>query len=344
MSSTSRGALTLAEADRAFPALAPFRTLTRLHGGSLNYVWRAARAQGSVILKRAPPYVAAVEEIALSERRLLLEARALKLFEPGSALSFLATDAVRPPRFLGFCRRAWLLAEEDVGDGPDASEALADRHRFSRLGTFIGLLHRVSAGDHRIARRLANPAVQRARFESQYMKVGQFAAHAGAADAEALGQVARATGQRFLEPGRCLVMGDLWPASLLVRGAGFRLIDWEFAHYGNPAQDLGHLVAHLTMWGLVKQQSKDATAASSEVLQAYRGVLGSFTAGLLDEVVLADTAVHFGAELLARTWGPFAHSGPLAGLGPEAMASRETTALALAALRAPAQWASATFA
>ena len=332
MSIASPGSLTLVDADRAFPRLAPFRRLTPLHGGSLNYVWRAEAAQGSLILKRAPPHVASVPEIALSERRLLIEARALKLFAPGAPLDFLATDAARPPHFLGFCRRAWLLAEEDLGDGPDASEVLAEGSRFSRLGTFIGLLHRVTAGDRRIARRLANPEVQRTRFESQYAHVGKFAERAGAPDASALGRVARAVGQRFLEPGRCLVMGDLWPASLLVRGGGFRIIDWELAHFGNPAQDLGHLVAHLTMWGVVKHQEEDAGEAIAGLLRAYRDVLGSFTPGLLDDEVLTDTAVHFGAELLARTWGPFAASGPLGGRAPHA-----TSRLALEALRAPSR-------
>lgn len=339
MSVASPGELTIEEADCAFPRLAPFRSLTPLHGGSLNYVWRAAREQGSVILKRAPAHVATHPEIPLSARRLLIEARALRLFEPGAPLALLATDAARPPHILGFCRRAWLLAEEDLGDGPDASDVLANRPGFSRLGTFIGLLHRITAGDRRIARRLANPEVQRTRFETQYANVGQFVARAGANDAEALGQVARAVGLRFMEPGRCLVMGDLWPASLLVRSGGFRLIDWELAHYGNPAQDLGHLAAHLTMWGLVRHQRAEASAAISEFLQAYGSELGSLAARLLDEEVLSDASVHFGAELLARVWGPFAQSGPLEGLGTDSATARETTAMALEALRAPSRCA-----
>lgn len=44
-----------------------------------------------------------------------------------------------------------------------------------------------------------------------------------------------------------LVHGDLRPSNLRVRGGQLRaILDWEFAHAGDPAGDHGHAVRHLT--------------------------------------------------------------------------------------------------
>ena len=70
----------------------------------------------------------------------------------------------------------------------------------------------------------------------------------GVPDAAELGARARDLGRRLLEKGPDFVMGDLWPASVLVSRDGvLHVIDWELSTRGRPCQDLGHLVAHLWM-------------------------------------------------------------------------------------------------
>ncbi|MCH7729229.1 MAG: phosphotransferase, partial [Planctomycetes bacterium] len=45
----------------------------------------------------------------------------------------------------------------------------------------------------------------------------------------------------------CLVHGDFSPKNLLVWQSGVMLIDFEVGHYGDPAFDLGFLLAHLVL-------------------------------------------------------------------------------------------------
>lgn len=319
--------LTADALDAGFPRWAPFGPPVALSGGNLNYVWRVQSVRGPVIAKRSPPFAAAVPSLALSPRRLLLEARALRAFEKPPLLG-ITEGAVRPPRLLGFCRKAWLLLEEDAGPGPDLSQSLGDPATFRRLGAFIAGLHRESFGSAALRHRFANLDVQRTRLASQYAQVGAFAERAGAQDAAAIDARALALGQRWLEPGRCLVMGDLWPASVLPRQGGLRLIDWEFATFGSPAQDVGHLVAHLLLLGFATGTQRAAADATDAFLAHYRVGLREQFHEVWDEEVHRDAGLHIGCELLARASGPFRATVTLE---PDALGA--LTKVALAALR-----------
>jgi hypothetical protein len=80
-------------------------------------------------------------------------------------------------------------------------------------------------------------------------------------DVEALHAACCAVGDQLASArGVCLIMGDLWPRSVLVGPpeAGAPppatappprqwVIDWELCHWGNPAQDTAHLAAHAWM-------------------------------------------------------------------------------------------------
>lgn len=315
--------VTLALLDACFPCDAPFERLEPLTGGSLNEVWRAQARARSVIVKRAPPWVASAPSVPLSRRRLLFETRALRFVE-----TRLEAGPVFVPRVLGFCRREWLLLQEDLGVGPDLSAAPLDERLYFELGRFIGQLHQRTAGDARVARRFQNLDVQRTRLASQYRAIEGFARQAGAEDAAALGRRAVELGERLLRHGVCLTMGDLWLRAGLVRARGVALIDWEFAHYGSPAQDLGHLAAHLVMHGV----AKGLEAEASQALRAFfRGCASG--APVTSSAIEADTAVHFGCEVLARLFGPFRATGPAADLKPTAAGWQRLTSAALEALR-----------
>lgn len=322
--------LTSALLNRCFPAHAPFGEPCGLAGGNLNEVWRVEGAGGSFIVKRAPPWVASAPQVPLSRRRLLFEAKALRRV---AALG--AIGGARAPRLLGFHRAAWLLLEEDLGAGPDMAASLGDVGVFGALGDFIGALHATTLRDARAASRFRNVYVQRARLETQYRAVTEFAARSGAPDFDELGRRAMELGIRLLEPGRCLVMGDLWLRSVLVRQQQVRVIDWEFAHYGNPAQDLAHLAAHVFMEGLARRRRTEAEASFRSFAAAWRARVGAAEPSLWDEESQRAAGVHFGSEVLARIWGPFSDSGPLASMPADAEERLEAAAAALDALRNP---------
>ncbi|PSQ98503.1 MAG: phosphotransferase [Bacteroidetes bacterium QS_9_68_14] len=341
--------------DRAtarLPDFAPTGETMRLPGGLLNEVWRVnGRAQStpsSLVAKHAPPHIASQPEVPLDPERVAFEARALRAFAPGGALADLATEATRPPRPLDYDAATHTLLMEDLGTppalgawlrgGPPAQDAQAVG---KRLGRFVGRLHARTRGDDALREAFDNRAMQETRHAVQYRAVGELCEAGGAPDAEALGARAEAMGKRFIEPGDCLVMGDLWPPSVLLRepsGSALRLIDWELCHYGRPAQDVAHLAAHLWMHAHRAPSREACTAAEAAqraFLDAYRDALGEAAATLLTPQALADCAVHFGAEILVRAVGPFQAGYLYDGLAPDASPVRTATRVAAGHLREP---------
>jgi aminoglycoside phosphotransferase (APT) family kinase protein len=330
---------------RRMPAFEPVEAHP-LPGGNLNFVWRVEGRSGSVVVKHAPPFIARAPEIPLDPSRLVFEARALEAFGDGGPLAALAREAVRPPRLLAFDADAHTIVMEDVGEAPDLGAWLhasartprAAREAGRTLGAFVGSLHRASFGDERLAARFRNRVIQETRLAVQYRAVAEMCGKGGVPDAPALGATAGDLGEALLAPGRCLLMGDLWPASILVTPAGMRLIDWEFAHFGRPLQDVAHLAAHLWMHAHRAPDAARADAARTLLgafLAAYRRTLGPAHAALFDDSELRGCAVHFACEILVRTTGPFRDGYLYEGLPPGAPPIREAVAVAAEHLRRP---------
>lgn len=286
----------------------------RLSGGLLNHVHRVwlADGAGSLIVKQAPPHVATAPDIPLDPSRAGFEAEGLRW------VARRADPRVRVPRVLDAVADALIL--EDLGALPDLAAWLSaggDPTVVERLGGWLGSLH--AAAD---APELWNAPVQRTRLAVQYAPVGERLAALGVADAAALGARARDLGERLLSPGPTFVMGDLWPASVLVSHDGTpHVIDWELCTRGRACQDLGHLAAHLWMGA-----HRGAWSAG-----LARRFLAAVRSGAPDRP--EDTAVHFACEVLVRSAGPFRGGGPFAGLADDDPAVVSAIAVACQALR-----------
>lgn len=308
-----------------------------LPGGLLNHVWRVQTATGPVVVKYAPPHVASNPEIALDPSRINFEARALALFDvEHGPLQALAGPHARPPRLLARFDEDYALVMEDLGDPPSLEGWLRDgggSAPLTLLGGFIGSLHAVSAllGDHAEVSIMNNRGVQEVRFAVQYEPAVEYLEIGGLSVGEAagLGARARALGERFMTPGRCLVMGDLWPRSVMVSDGAVRVFDWEFCHWGRPAQDLGHLAAHLWM-----------LSHRAGVRSRWPAFLAGYVAHReLTEEDRVESAIHFGCEILARTTGAFQEGYLYDGLPVTHPAMREAVEQAASALRNPEAWA-----
>ena len=206
------------------------------------------------------------------------------------------------------------------------------------LGQFIGGLHARSFGDTTLAARFDNLDVQRTRLAVQYTPIAAWAKAAGLPEADVIGANAVALGETLLKPGYCLIMGDLWPPSILADPSGLRLIDWEFCHFGRPAQDVAHLIAHLWMAAhraTTTAAEVRAQATSHAFLLAYRETLGVRRPLLLTRHMLRECALHFGAEIFARTVGPFQAGGRYEGLTLDDVMLREALYVAAEHLRTP---------
>lgn len=314
-----------------------------LRGGLLNLTWRVRYRGGSLVAKHAPPHVAAAPEVPLDPARLDFEARALALFAPDGRLSDLCREEVRPPRPAGFDRDTSLLLMEDLGDPPQLRDALTGglatpRRTGLALGTFVGRLHARTFGDATLASEFDNRPIQRSRLSVQYCEAAPRLSRAGIPRAQALGARAEELGRRLCQPGRCLTMGDLWPPSILVTPEGLRLIDWEFCHFGEPAQDLAHLAAHLWMAAHRAPSAEAARRARScwsGFVEGYRTGAGPRVGDLLDARTRADAAVHWAAEVLARTAPPFQEGYLYSGLPLGAAPLREAVGRAAARLSEP---------
>jgi len=286
----------------------------RLRGGLLNHVhrvWFADRA-GSVVVKHAPPHVASAPGIQLDPSRSGFEAEGLRW--AGAR----GDPRVVVPRVLDAVPGTLVL--EDLGDLPDLGVWLAaggDGAVLDRLGGWLGGVHADTG-----APGLWNRSVQQTRLAVQYEPVAERLAGLGVPDAATLGARAVALGERLLARGPELVMGDLWPPSVLIgHDATVYVIDWELCTLGRACQDLGHLSAHLWMGGHRGRWS--------------RGLPARFLAAVRSRAPERpeDTAVHFACEVLARAAGPFRAGGPYAGLPDGAPELEAAVGLACEVLR-----------
>jgi aminoglycoside phosphotransferase (APT) family kinase protein len=235
---------------------------------------------------------------------------------------------------------------EDVGQCPDMeawlllpSSSLAQAGSIgASLGHFIGALHRTSAHRPPLAIEFDNRQIQRMRLDFQYSAIRSYAERAGLPDADDLGRRAVALGERLQQPGIVVVMGDLWPRSVIVGDEGLRIIDWEFAHFGRPAQDIGHLAAHLWMHSHRTADAHAATLARTVLrsfLEAYRGALGSMFHSLFGAEGVCESAVHFGSEILTRTTGVFQDGYLYSGFTPDHPTIQEAASVAARHIREP---------
>jgi 5-methylthioribose kinase len=329
---------------RRLPRFEPIGIPELLPGGLLNHVWRVQGRPEPVIVKVAPPYIAAKPEIPLDPNRIIIEARGLAAFGPRGALAAIGGPAARPPRLLDFDERHHILVMEDVGQFPDLGTWLQQGPHQERsgkdvgqlLGQFIGALHLRSYKDQQLAEVFDNRTIQRTRLEVQYRAIRDLCEGADLPDADELGRQAIALGELLQQPGLCVIMGDLWPPSILVTADGLRLIDWELAHFGRPCQDVGHLAAHL--WMYIHRAPTDGAAAQAHAalqgfLGAYRSALGLEFDALFGSQGIRESAVHLGAEVLVRAVGAFQDGYLYAGLGLDDPQVREAVEVAAEHIR-----------
>ena len=328
------------------PGFVPAGEPVRLPEGNLNVVWRVVGEETSVIVKYAPPYIAANPEMALDPVRLEVEARCLDVLGAEGALASVSCSEVRPPHLIDMNAEDHILLMEDLGEVPTLGRWLREDSAADvtaaaptvggRLGRFIGQLHATTYNDPTYAEAFDNRPMQETRHAVQYQGVTEMLERGSVSDAERLGERAEDVGEGLLKRGRCLTMGDLWPPSVLVKGETLRIIDWELAHYGRPLQDVAHWCAHLWMQKHCAPSPEVATtveALRDAFLAAYREALGDAGTALWTGQEKRDAAVHLGAEILVRAVGPFQDGYVYAGLAPEHPVVQEAVRKGAALLR-----------
>lgn len=287
----------------------------RLQGGLLNYVWRVDGKPKSIIVKYFPPYIATVPEVSLDDKRMLIEARALQAFQTGGIFSSLNNNNIRPPQIYYADESRKFLVMEDIENEPNIKKAsnwiladLSGKEAGEIIGNFIGNLHSLSFSRTDLAGNFENCSIQKTRLDFQYKAIAPLLKQAGIEDYQILGDKVSKLGEKYLQKGKNVIMGDLWPNSIIPVADGLRIIDWELAHYGYPAQDLAHFAAHLWMKSnraKTKTEAEELDRMLASFFDSYVCALGSNCEDILNSQEIIDCSLHFAAEILVRTIGNF---------------------------------------
>ncbi len=271
--------------------------------GNINFVRRIRGPSSSVILKHARSRLEKFPEYAAPTERLLHE------HAYGEVVGELAPEeALLLPHVLHFDPEARVLVLEDLSSCPRLQEELlagrCPEEAFARLGQFLGKVHQATG---RCSKQLE------ARFTNEEMRAlhGEhiFSLPFAPNDFDVSAKL-RAEAASLLTPSHrkrigslresyyqsctALVHADVQPANILL-GRVPKLLDAEIAHVGDPAFDLGTLLAHLYL---------HAHLIGEEALRgADRAIVRAYVAAGGLEVDLARSRAYAGVEMLRRTLG-----------------------------------------
>jgi 5-methylthioribose kinase len=275
--------------------------------GNINWVRRAtvlASPVRSYVVKQARPALERFPQYSAPTERIVCEARYFEHVRPWDI------DGVCPG-VIHFDERSRVLVLEDLGAaerldhrlarGRDASDALL------RLAAFLGRVHRGTRGGASLAPRFENAAMQRLHGDhifalpfgpNDFALPPRTAARAAElrADRELCARAERAY-ERYRTPRGALVHGDVQAGNILLAATGPKLLDAEIAHVGDPAFDLGMLLAHML---LPEAAAGRAEAARPVLERCYGAYAAAYGAGAPP---LAEALVYAGLELLRRTVG-----------------------------------------
>jgi len=276
--------------------------------GNINWVRRAtaqASPPRSYVVKQARPALERFPQYQAPTERIVCEARYLAHVRAWDA------DGVCP-RVVHFDEPNRVLVLEDLGAaerldhvlarGGDASDAI------TLLATFLGRVHRETRGESGLALRFANQPMQRLHGDhifalpyhaNDFSLPPRTAARAAALRADgALCDHAERAYQRYLTPVGALIHGDVQAGNILLPAGGVKLLDAEIAHVGDPAFDIGMLLAHVLLPAAAAGRAASARATLVRCWQAYSAAHA--TAELPE---LAEALCYAGLELLRRTIG-----------------------------------------
>jgi 5-methylthioribose kinase len=109
-----------------------------------------------------------------------------------------------------------------------------------RLGTYLATIHRQTSYRPELQTQFGDTEVfVQLRVDPFYRRVAEAAP-------DAAPQVERLIAEMFSLP-LCLVHADFSPKNVLIAGERIVLVDFETAHYGDPAFDLGFFLSHLLL-------------------------------------------------------------------------------------------------
>ena len=263
---------------------------------NINYVYRVEVPGRRFYLKVVPERPKRFP-VRLPRERVFSEAEGLRRFHQ------LAGGEIVIPELLFVDGEELALAMSDVGEGREVLLTLLPE-RFDLLTEQAGVLGRALGTVHGATRDGGTPRppqeeliIRRVIFD------GLLAPGARKAFPEVWDEVR----DEMEAHEECLIHGDLWSKNLLVReGAPVAVVDFEGICYGDPAFDLGTLIAVALVPAVERPVfMREAAAFTSTLLESWASTCGCVAwPGAVVPRALRATATF----LAARAFGPFAYS------------------------------------
>jgi aminoglycoside phosphotransferase (APT) family kinase protein len=261
-----------------------------LGGGVSNVVLAVRDGSTGLVVKQALPRLRVAEEWLASTDRVLTEADALEFagrLTPEAVPAVLHRDPDRHVIAIGHAPAAWRDWKSILLDGR------VDDQVAGRLGEVLAAWHSSTVGGKGL------PSSVRAGAEAfDQLRVDPFYRTIALGHPELAGRVL-ALVDAMAERQRCLVHGDFSPKNILVGDDGLWVIDFEVAHYGDPAFDLAFMLCHLTLKALHHpQHSIELDRCAVTFAQRYERGVGTELAPDWPYVLQ-----HVGCLVLARVGG-----------------------------------------
>jgi tRNA A-37 threonylcarbamoyl transferase component Bud32 len=263
---------------------------------NINYVYRVEAAGRRFYLKVVPERPKRFPA-RVPRERVFSEAEGLRQFRS------LAGNLVRIPEVLFVDRQEMALGMSDVGEGRAVLFSVLGEE-FELLGEQAEALGRAMGAIHGGTRGRATP---RPPMEEAIIRKIIFDGLIGPGPQQVFPDLWGAVNQDMQARKECLIHGDLWSKNLLVRkGEPVAMVDFEGVTCGDPAFDLGTLIAVALLPALDRTPLLDrALTFASELLRFWTLTCGSDSWAA---EVLPRTFRAVGPFLAARGFGPFAYS------------------------------------
>jgi 5-methylthioribose kinase len=184
-----------------------------------------------------------------------------------------------------------------------------------RAGTILGTVHRATLDHPALTGRFADTTV----FDE--LRIDPFYREIARVHPEIAPKVDALIASMAETPHRCLVLGDFSPKNILVHSQGLTLVDFETAHAGDPAFDVGFFLSHIRLKAMRTGVDGPPGELIPVFLEAYVAAAGP---GPFARETLDRADLHLHACSLARVDG----KSPVDYLDDRARAAVRDSALA----------------
>jgi 5-methylthioribose kinase len=259
--------------------------------GISNVVIQVTLPDDGFVFKQSLPKLRVADDWPFDRARIFVERDCMallgELLPPGSVPRVRFTDEANYVFGMSLAPAGGVLWKQALLEGQ------IDPATAGRAGTLLAAIHNRTADDPRA----------RTRFASQagFLQGRVDPYHRTAAKAHPdLAPVIEAEVRRLLDTRRALVHGDYSPKNIFAYPDRIFLLDFEVAHYGDPAFDTAFCLTHLVLKTVkFPARASGYLNAAHAFWRAYRDALAS---GLAPEIE-ATTIRELGCLLLARIDG-----------------------------------------